>query len=119
MIEKRTPQQGEIWKFDPNPNSEDLAQLGHEQKNYRPFLVISTGVKNRLTHVTTCIPITHTDNGFPVHVKLPDSMEVDGFAETEHINSYDFTARHAKYVDQMPEGVFEKIMDMILTSLDR
>lgn len=59
------PSRGEIWLVDLNP------VIGHEQGNRRPALVLSD---DKLNHgpsgLVTVIPITKTNRGIPIHVRI-------------------------------------------------
>lgn len=114
-----TPKQGDVWIFAPEPGS----KMGHEQEGYRPHLVISVFEKNAITHSVTCVPITNTDKPYPSRVPVPAGFEVHegeeltGFIETEHVNSYDFQARHATYTCTLPEATVKKVLKTVLLSL--
>ena len=64
MTMQYRPAQGDIILLHFNP------QAGHEQRGQRPALVVSNDVFNRFTKIAMVCPITNTDKGFPLHVRL-------------------------------------------------
>lgn len=85
--------QGDIVKFNFSPSQ------GHEPLGWRPGLVVSTANFQICTSMTLVCPITTTDNGFPLHMRLPDSVdEVYGCVATEQVRAFDLTARDAELV---------------------
>lgn len=118
-INKDIPQPGEVWFFAPK----DGSKSGHEQDGYRPHLVISVTDKNRLTKSVTCVPITSTNKPYPTRVPVPDGTKVSddftltGFIETEFVNSYDFSARKAKYACTLPTDTVAKVHMLVGLSL--
>lgn len=99
--------QGDIIKFDFNP------ALGHEQKGYRPALVISNDTYNKHTNLLMVIPITSTDNQFPLHIELDFRTETNGFLMCEHIKSIDKTIRKIKKVEALPNDILAHVIAMI------
>lgn len=65
-------EQGDIIYMDFDPQS------GHEQKGRRLALVVSNNLFNRISSLTMVCPITHTDRGHPLHVRLDSRTKTDG-----------------------------------------
>ncbi|MCL2655704.1 MAG: type II toxin-antitoxin system PemK/MazF family toxin [Coriobacteriia bacterium] len=86
---------GDIIQFDFNPSE------GHEPQGRRPALVVSTDYFNAGTSMTLVCPITTTNNGFPLHRRLPDGLETRGFIAIEQVRAFDLEARHARQVEQI------------------
>lgn len=83
--------QGDIVEFDFNPS------IGHEPKGRRPGLVVSTDRFSLGTSMSLICPITTTDNGFPLHLRLPDDVgEVYGYVVTEQVRAFDLASRNAR-----------------------
>ena len=92
--------QGEIIEFNFSPS------LGHEPANRRPALVVSSDEFNTSTSMTLVCPITTTNSGFPLHIKLPDGLETNGYVVVEQLRAFDLTARNARtieYIDNESE----------------
>lgn len=98
---------GDIIKVDLNPT------LGREQSGYRPALVISNEGFNSKTGMLIILPITSTDNGFPLHVELEKSVETNGYVLCEHVKSIDAKVRKIKYVESTSEIFIDKINQYI------
>ena len=98
---------GDIIKVDFNPT------LGREQAGYRPALVISNESFNEKTGMLIILPITNTNNGFPLHVQLYDNLDTQGFVLCEHIKSIDAKARKVKFVEKTSKDFISKISQYI------
>ena len=83
---------------------------GHEQAGYRPCLVISRTEFNRVARMAICVPITNTNNGFPLHVSLDGRTKTTGVVLCEHIRSLDVNSRGYKYVESVPQDVLEEVL---------
>lgn len=101
------PSQGDLIKIDFNP------QAGHEQKGWRPALVISVDEYIQRTGFVICCPITNTKRDTPFHVALPDDLDLTGYVMCEQIKSMDFRKRGAKKVSTAPTELLQKALAMI------
>lgn len=99
--------QGDIIKFDFDP------ALGHEQKGYRPALVISNEVYNKYTNLLIVVPITNTQNRFPLHIKLDNRTKTTGTILCEHIKSIDTIAGQIIMVEELPKDILKNVLAMI------
>lgn len=104
--------QGDIIDLDFNP------QTGHEQAGRRPALVISNAAFHRYTGLAILCPITNQKKDFPLHVKLDNRTRTSGEILCEHIKSLDYRARHAKYVERLPEDILDKVLKIVSMSID-
>lgn len=84
-------EQGDIVEvsFDPT--------RGHEPQKTRPALVVSTNAFNLRSSLTAVCPITSTDNGYPLHVRIDDD-EIHGFACVEALRTLDLQERACRKV---------------------
>ncbi len=80
--------QGDVIEFDFSPS------LGHEPTGRRPGLIVSSFDFNMSTSMTLVCPITTRNNGFPLHIALPDLDEAYGYIALEQIRAYDLQARN-------------------------
>ena len=101
MVKKYIPKQGDIVFLDFTPTK------GHEQKGYRPAVVISNDVFNLNTKMVILCPITSNDKEFPTHYLLEKSLKVKGSVLCEHIRSIDYEIRNLKYVEKLTEEDFK------------
>ena len=104
--------QGDIIKFDFNP------ALGHEQQGYRPALVISNETYNRYTNLLIVLPITNTNNKFPLHVELDHRTSTTGVILCEHIKSIDRKARKIIKIEELPKDILDYVVAMVQSELD-
>ena len=107
MVKKYIPKQGDIVFLDFTPTK------GHEQKGYRPAVVISNDVFNLNTKMVILCPITSSDKEFPTHYLLEKSLKVKGSVLCEHIRSIDYEIRNLKYVEKLTEEDFKNVIDLV------
>ncbi len=107
MVKKYIPSQGDIVFIDFDPTK------GHEQKGYRPAVVISNDVFNKNTKMVIVCPITSNEKEFPTHYNLKNSKKVKGSVLCEHIRSIDYEIRKLKYVEKATNEDFENIKNLL------
>ena len=107
MVKKYIPSQGDIVFIDFDPTK------GHEQKGYRPAVVISNDIFNKNTKMVIVCPITSNEKEFPTHYNLKNSKKVKGSVLCEHIRSIDFEIRKLKYVEKLNNEDFENIKNLL------
>ena len=81
------PVQGQVLKLDLDPT------LGHEQKGYRPVLVVSASAFNRHTGFCWVIPVTTPQKGLPNEIRLPEGLPVHGTLLLSQLRAIDWRAR--------------------------
>ncbi len=101
------PNQGDIIYLDLNP------QAGHEQAGRRPVLVISREEFSRRTNLAIVCPITNTNRGIPLHVKLDDACSVTGVVMCEQVKSLDLSVRRPEYKDHVSSEVLFEVVDIV------
>jgi mRNA interferase MazF len=88
----------------------DLAPtLGHEQKGYRPALVVSATLFNSRTGFCWVVPITSPQKGLPNEMRLPDGLPVHGTLPLSQLRSVDWRARPFSAVCTVPSLFLEDI----------
>ena len=92
------PKQGDIVFVDLNPTK------GHEQKGYRPAIVVSNDVFNIHTKMVFLCPITSNIKDFPTHYILEDTKKVFGSVLCEHIKSIDYESRKLKFIEKATDN---------------
>ena len=107
MVAKYTPKQKDIVYVDFNPTKE------HEQKGYRPAVVISTHTFNKFTKMVIVCPITSNTKEFPTHYLLKETKQVTGSVLCEHIRSIDYEDRKVKFVEKMTDNDFSYVMSLL------
>ena len=107
MVAKYTPKQKDIVYVDFNPTK------GHEQKGYRPAVVISTDTFNKFTKMVIVCPITSNTKEFPTHHLLKETKQVTGSVLCEYIRSIDYEDRKLKFVEKMTDNDFGYVMSLI------
>ncbi|MBO4579330.1 MAG: type II toxin-antitoxin system PemK/MazF family toxin [Clostridiales bacterium] len=104
--------QGDIIKvsFDP--------QKGHEQKDFRPAVVISNDEFIRRTKLAIVCPVTNTDNRFPLHVSLDERTKTTGVILCEHIRTLDLASSQAKKIEKLPEEILRRVIDIVTAEVE-
>jgi mRNA interferase MazF len=86
--------QGDIIKLNLDPT------MGSEQAGYRPALVITAEVLSRFSNLTILCPITNTDRGSYMHVRLT-GITTTGVVMCDQIRAIDLRARDYKLIDKI------------------
>ncbi|MBR3279807.1 MAG: type II toxin-antitoxin system PemK/MazF family toxin [Lachnospiraceae bacterium] len=104
--------QGDIIKVSFDPNS------GHEQKGFRPALVISNDEFNKRTKLAIVCPITNTDKGFPLHVPLDPRTSTTGVILCEHLRTLDLNARKNVFIEKVPSDILKTVTDIVSAEVE-
>lgn len=94
-------QQGDILFLDFDPTK------GHEQRGYRPCIVLTKSIRF-LNYMFGVAPITSNSRSFPLHIPLPENMEVKGSVLLEHHRMVDLETRTFKFVETAPPEFIEE-----------
>lgn len=100
---------GDIITMDFNPTK------GHEQAGHRPAVIISNSDYGKLMQLAIVCPITNTNNHFPVHIPLDVRSKTTGCILCEHVRTVDLSQRNAKYVEKLPQDIFEEVKDIVIS----
>jgi mRNA interferase MazF len=84
-------------------------QAGHEQAGRRPGIVLTTRAYHERSGLAVVCPITSTGRGWPMEVKLPESLPISGVILVDHIRSVDRAARYMEIAGQAPREVLDDI----------
>ena len=101
------PQQRDLIWLDFNP------QLGREQANRRPALVLSPSEYNRKVQLAIVCPITNQIKGYPFEVLLPEGLAVSGVILADQIKSFDWRSRNAEFICQAPIVTGEQVVNKL------
>lgn len=100
--------QGDIIKLNFDP------QAGHEQKGRRPAIVISNKSFNNFTRKAAMVcPITNTDKGIPIQVKLDDRTRTTGIIMCDQAKILDISNRNAEFIEEVPKDILLDVIDII------
>ncbi len=105
------PDRGDIVYVDFSP------QIGHEQANRRPALVLSPSQYNALTGLFLVVPITSKVKGFRFEVPLPSTCGTQGVVLADHVKSFDWRGRGALFEETVPETVVDEVVARIAALL--
>jgi mRNA interferase MazF len=107
-IDDRVPERGDIIQLELNPRT------GSEQAGYRPAIIISPLVYNRISKIVLVCPITSRKKGWSFEVELPAQMQTYGVVLVDQLRAVDCNARKAVFVEKAPP----ELIDEVLARLD-
>lgn len=99
-------EQGDIIELDFTP------AVGHEPAKRRPAVVASVYGFNSRSCLVMVVPITSTDNGYPLHVHVRTG-EVEGFAAVEATRALDVEQRGYRIVGSADDATMRAIMSKL------
>jgi len=99
--------QGDIIEVNFDPSK------GHEPQSRCPALVVSTDEFNAMSSLTMLAPITSTDSGYPLHVRIGGSSGVTGFACIEQTRSLDLNARRCQLLGALGEEGMSEVLEKL------
>lgn len=96
---------------------------GHEQNKRRPLIVVSNDKFNARCSLTTTVPITTANNGYPLHLDVGlvpgegGGPAVHGYAEVEQLKSLDLPSRNAVKVGSIGPAGMDKVLSVVMGCL--
>jgi mRNA interferase ChpB len=102
---------GDIYLVSLNPSE------GHEQREYRPVLVVSPEVFNEATKLPVILPIT-TDGEFARRIGFAvplSGIKTTGVVRCDQPRVLDLHARKGRKVDTLPEALLNEVMARVIT----
>jgi mRNA interferase MazF len=94
-------------------------QAGHEQKGRRPAIVVSNNKFNDFTKTGAMIcPITNTDKGIPIRIKLDDRTKTSGVIMCDQAKILDLRERNADFIERVPDDIILEAVDTINSFLE-
>lgn len=100
--------QGDIIWLNFNP------QAGNEQKGRRPAIVVSNKTFNDFARTGAMVcPITNTDRGTPIQVKLDDKTKTSGVIMCAQAKILDLKQRNAEFIEQAPADIIFEVTDIV------
>lgn len=100
--------QGDIVKVSLDPIQ------SHEQKGYRPVLIIQNDLLSKAIQSTTIIlPISNSKASMPFEVELPTPLKTTGKVLCRQIRALDLSTRKCKFVETVPEEILDNCLDNV------
>ncbi|MFA9461958.1 type II toxin-antitoxin system PemK/MazF family toxin [Thiohalorhabdus sp. Cl-TMA] len=107
-----TPQQGDALWFRFHP------QAGHEQRGWRPGVVVSPQAFNHKTGLVLICPVTNQAKGYPFEVSLDTVPNLSGVILADQVRSLDWRARAGDPITRIPEALWEEMVAKIQPLLE-
>jgi len=104
------PDQGHIVKINLDPRT------GHEQAGWRPALVLSPAVYNKIG-LAIVVPITNQVKGYPFELRVPAGLATTGVILSDAIKSVDWKARQARFIEITPPGALKAVQGHLMLLL--
>jgi len=95
---------GDIIKINFSPSK------GHEQKGFRPAVVISDPITQKeLNGIVTVVPVTNSNSTFFTRINLNDyNIETKGDILMDQVKVLDLSERKYQFVEKVPKEVMSK-----------
>ncbi|BAZ28465.1 transcriptional modulator of MazE/toxin MazF [Cylindrospermum sp. NIES-4074] len=93
-------------------NSE-IAPKGHEQMDYRPFLVMSPLEYNQMASLIVVCPITNSKKGLSFEVPLTEGLKTTGVVLADQVKSLSWTTRKVLFVETVEQDLIEEVQARI------
>ncbi len=106
------PRRGDIIHINFDP------QAGAEQASWRPALVLTDETYNDKVGLCVVCPITTKPKGYAFEVVLPTGLTVQGAVLADHLKSFDWQERQARFMVRAPEDVIEAVLDRVADLLE-
>lgn len=104
-------EQGDIVSINFDPSTR------HEPAGRHYAIVVSPWHVNRMSALTVLVPVTSTDNGYPLHVRLADDNEIHGYAQCEAIRAMDLGARERQVSVELAGSVDDSTLADIMARI--
>lgn len=98
------PERGDFVRISFDP------QAGHEQRGWRPALVISPRLYNEASSLALLCPVTSKVKGYPFEVAVPVGLPVTGVILADQVRTLDWRARGAQHVTVAPAEVVNEVL---------
>jgi mRNA interferase MazF len=92
-------------------------QAGDKQAGRRPALILSPSAYNGKVGPALCCPITSRVKGYPFEATVPKGPAVAGVVLADPVKSLDWRARHAEFVDRLPDADVSGVMGLVMALL--
>ena len=100
------PRQGDIITLSLNP------RMGHEQKGFRPVVVLSNNIVSEYTNVVIAAPISTTQRRLPLYRNLPDGLITKGTVLLDQLVTLDYKARSFQFVETISRDFLIQLLDV-------
>lgn len=108
-------EQGDIVSINFDPSKR------HEPAGRHYAIVLSPWEVNRMCALTTLVPVTSTDNGYPLHVPIAEGNAIEGFVQCEAIRAMDLGVREsegkAQVVGALDDDTLAAVLARVLVVL--
>ena len=101
-------EQGDIVSLNFDPSRR------HEPAGRHYAVVLSPWDVNRMCSLTTVVPVTSRDNGYPLHVPIAEGNEIYGFVQCEALRAMDLDVREregsAEVIGQLDDTTLSEVL---------
>ncbi len=107
---------GDIWSVRREPS------VDHEQKGFRPVLIVSAAAFNKVTNTPVVLPITTGGSfarrrGFAISLKQ-SGTRTTGVIRCDQPRALDLVARKGRHVETVPEKIVDDVLARLATILE-
>lgn len=102
---------GDIYRVSLDPTE------GHEQRGFRPVLIVSPDAFNQATQLPVIVPITNSGDfarrlGFAVALS---GTKTTGIVRCDQPRVLDLAARNGQWVESLPDALMDEVLARVVT----
>ena len=90
-----------------------MPQMGHEQSDRRPAVVVSPKSYNAKVGLALFCSISSQIKGYPFEVNLPIDKKVHGVILADQIKNLDYTARDMEFIFRLSNEKLAELLEKI------
>jgi mRNA interferase MazF len=100
------PERGDVVWTNSSPQS------GHEQKGFRPGVVLTPRAYNKRSGLAIVCPITSQRKGYPFEIPV-NVGKISGVALVDHVKSLDISSRGISYLGSLDKHTLGEIVEIV------
>lgn len=97
-------EQGSIIKMNLDPRQ------GHEQKGYRPYILLSNPIVDRYSNIAIFAPISNTEREFPLYIPVRGVENTTGKVLLDQLITVDYNERGFRYVETVEDEFLDELL---------
>ena len=111
MVKKEAPLRSGIYKVSLDPTR------GHEQRGYRPVVIISPDTYNSTSNLVLICPITSKQKGYPFEVQC-EGKKIHGVILVDQIRALDYRTRKLSFVEKLGTVTMQEVREKLVALIE-
>ena len=96
--------QGAIIKMNLDPRQ------GHEQKGYRPYILLSNPIVNQHSNIAIFAPISNTERSYPLYIPIRGVEKTTGKVLLDQLITVDYNERGYNFVECVSTEFLDELL---------